>query len=67
MIIKLEPGQTLEEKMQEMKRKYEDRKVSLSRMKPGRINELGRSYGLPDDLNTSEMIKYILEKEFPSR
>lgn len=59
--------ENLERQIAELRRRYDDRKTSLSRMKPGRIAQIGHSYGLPDDLNTSEMIKYILQKEFPSR
>ncbi len=44
-----------------------DRKSVLESMPYKPLMALAKDYDLPRDLNRTETIKYILEKEFPSR
>lgn len=56
----------LERYVGELKQKYEARESHLRGMTKHQIRLMTNGW-LPDDLSHSERIKYILEKEFPSR
>ena len=51
----------------ELKERHDARHRGLIDMTRATIRELSNDYGLPQDLNKTQMIKYILQKEFPSR
>lgn len=53
--------------IEKIKHDYDVRRHVLQRMKPHRIHEIGKEMGLPEDLNTSEMINHILRLEFRCR
>ena len=47
--------------------KHKKRKNVLHQMSRSELRELANDYLLPQDLNRSEIIKYVLLKEFPAR
>ncbi len=55
----------LEQTLKDFNARFTIRQKALMVMEIDRLKAIARDCGLPSDLNRYEIVKYILQKEFP--